>query len=183
MASDLRSSRAQNRSFGGSVPPSFMDFFRVSPLQAAQKTVALRSSSIHAFGLVLVEPADTGELITEYVGELVRSSVANVRELRYERDYHGSGIASSYLFRLDDMMVIDATSRGNLARFINHSCDPNCIAKTMSLNGSKRIVMYAKRPIRSGEELTYDYKFPTEKDPKKKIRCLCGQSNCRRYLN
>lgn len=182
---DSRSSRAQNRRplLIPSASNVTMDLFKVSPLQSAQKLVALRNSSIHSYGLVLMEAADAGDLIIEYVGELVRASVANIREWKYEREYRGDGIASSYLFRLDGIMVIDATHQGNLARFINHSCDPNCVAKTITLNGSKRIVMYAKKPIKPGEEITYDYKFPIEKDPKKKVKCLCGTSSCRKYLN
>lgn len=179
-----RSSRAQNRRpLLQTASNATMDLFKVSPLQSTQKLVALRNSSIHSYGLVLMEPAEPGDLIIEYVGELVRASVANIREWKYEREYRGDGIASSYLFRLDGIMVIDATHQGNLARFINHSCDPNCFAKTISLNGSKRIVLYAKKSIRGGEEITYDYKFPTEKDPKKKVKCLCGSNSCRKYLN
>lgn len=178
---ESRSSRAQNRR---PVPATaMMDLFKVSPLQSTQKLVSLRNSSIHSYGLVLMESAEPGDLILEYVGELVRSSVANIREWKYEREYTGDGIASSYLFRLDAIMVIDATHRGSLARFINHSCDPNCVAKTITLNGSKRIVMYAKKSIKPGEEITYDYKFPTEKDPRKKVKCLCGSSSCRKFLN
>ena len=181
---ESRSSRAQNRRpLPVASSTALLDFFKVSPLQSTQKLVALRNSSIHSYGLVLMEPADPGDLILEYVGELVRASLANIREWKYEREYKGDGIASSYLFRLDGIMVIDATHQGNLARFINHSCDPNCVAKTISLNGSKRIVMYAKKPIRPGEEITYDYKFPTEKDPRKKVRCLCGSTSCRKFLN
>ena len=184
---DSRSSRIQNRRpillQSTSTMNVTMDLFKVSPLQSAQKLVALRNSSIHSYGLVLMESADPGDLIIEYVGELVRASVANIREWKYEREYCGDGIASSYLFRLDEIMVIDATHQGSLARFINHSCDPNCVAKTITLNGSKRIVMYAKKGIKSGEEITYDYKFPTEKDPQKKVKCLCGSGSCRKYLN
>lgn len=179
-----RSSRAQNRRpLLQSTSNVTMDLFKVSPLQSTQKLVALRNSSIHSYGLVIMESAEPGDLIIEYVGELVRASVANIREWKYEREYRGDGIASSYLFRLDGIMVIDATHQGNLARFINHSCDPNCFAKTITLNGSKRIVLYAKKSIRTGEEITYDYKFPTEKDPKKKVKCLCGSNSCRKYLN
>lgn len=180
-----RSTRAQNRRplTGQQSSHIAVDLFKVSPLQSTQKLVVLKNSSIHSYGLVLMEPAEPGDLILEYVGELVRASVANIREWHYEREYCGDGIASSYLFRLDDIMVIDASTRGNLARFINHSCDPNCVAKTITLNGSKRIVMYSKKNIRVGEEITYDYKFPTENDPKKKVKCLCGSSICRKTLN
>ncbi len=179
-ADSSRSSRAQNRR---PLPSTSLDLFKVSPLQSAQKFVALRNSSIHSYGLVILEHAEPGDLIIEYVGELVRASVANIRERRYEREHHGDGIASSYLFRLDDVMVIDATKKGSLARFINHSCDPNCVAKTISLNGSNRIVMYAKKPLRPGDELTYDYKFPLEKNPEKRVKCLCGSNICRKFLN
>lgn len=179
-----RSSRAQNRRpLLQTASNATIDLFKVSPLQSTQKLVALRNSSIHSYGLVLMEAAEPGDLIIEYVGELARASLANIREWKYEREYRGDGIASSYLFRLDGIMVIDASHRGNLARFINHSCDPNCFAKTITLNGSKRIVLYARKSIRPGEEITYDYKFPTEKDPKKKVKCLCGSSSCRKYLN
>lgn len=57
--------------------------------------------------------------VIEYVGELIRHEVANIRERRYQR----KGIGSSYLFALNDDVVVDATKRGGVARFINHSCD------------------------------------------------------------
>lgn len=182
-SSTSRSSRAQNRRPLLTTPTAALDLFKVSPLQSAQKLVSLRNSSIHSYGLVIMEPAEPGDLIIEYVGELVRGSVANIRELAYEREHRGEGIASSYLFRLDDVMVLDATKKGSLARFVNHSCDPNCVAKTITLNGSKRIVMYAKKPLKPGDEITYDYKFPLEKDPAKRVKCLCGTQLCRKYLN
>ncbi|KAJ2795948.1 Histone-lysine N-methyltransferase setd1b, partial [Coemansia furcata] len=102
--------------------------------------------------------------------------LADLREEQYERE----GIGSSYLFRVDDEIVIDATKCGNVARFVNHSCEPNCIAKTIVADGTKRIVIYASHDIQVGEEVTYDYKFPPEEV---KIPCLCGSVNCRGYLN
>ena len=70
-------------------------------------------------GLFAEEPIAEGELVIEYVGELIRARIADMRESRYEQ----IGIGSSYLFRIDEANVIDATMRGNQARFINHSCD------------------------------------------------------------
>ena len=64
--------------------------------------------------------------------------------------------------------------KGNFARFINHSCTPNCYAKILPVSRDKRIVIYSKRTIQKGEEITYDYKFPIEDD---KIPCLCGMAN------
>jgi histone-lysine N-methyltransferase SETD1 len=76
--------------------------------------------------------------------------------------------------------VVDATKCGNLARFINHCCEPNCYAKVIKIDGQNKIVIYSKQPIGIGEEITYDYKFPIEDE---KIRCLCGAKGCRKYLN
>lgn len=115
-------------------------------------------------------------MIIEYIGEIVRQKIADMREKEYEK----IGIGSSYLFRMDEDQIVDATLSGNLARFINHCCDPNCIAKIISINGEKKIVIYAKEDIEVGQEITYDYKFPVEDD---KIPCLCGSPNCRGTLN
>ncbi len=76
--------------------------------------------------------------------------------------------------------MIDATKTGNFARFINHSCVPNCYAKIVTVDGDKRIVIYSKNIISVGDEITYDYKFPVEDD---KIDCLCGAPTCRGSLN
>ena len=133
-------------------------------------------SDIHDWGLFALEPIAVNDLVIEYVGELIRQKVADVREKRYER----SGIGSSYMFRLADDLIIDATKKGNFARFINHSCEPNCTAKIITVTGAKKVVIYANRDINVGEEITYDYKFPLEDV---KIRCFCGAKNCRGSLN
>ena len=123
-----------------------------------------------------------------------------------ERQYLKSGIGSSYLFRIDENTVIDATKKGGIARFINHSCTPNCTAKIIKVEGSKRIVIYALRDIGQSEyfplskverglfrmceanwsvdeELTYDYKFEREWDSDDRIPCLCGSTGCKGFLN
>lgn len=70
-----------------------------------------------------------------------------------------------------------------MARFINASCDPNCYTKIISIDGTKRIVIYAKRDIKAGDELCYDYKFAFEPDPTQRIPCHCGANECRGFLN
>lgn len=159
---------------------------KLSSLQIRQKALILNRSSIHSYGLFAGEEIEPGELVIEYIGEIIRHSLANIRERRYEQALKAAGsddIASSYFFRLDLTYVVDASNRGNLARFVNHSCDPNCTAKVVQIEGAQHIVFYARRPIGFGEEITYDYKFAIEEDPAKKIRCLCGTSACRKYLN
>ena len=79
------------------------------------------------------------------------------------------------MFKIDDDIVVDATLRGNAARFINHSCDPNCYSKIVDIFGKKHIIIFANRKIIPGEELTYDYKFPIE-DEKIRYSTLCDQT-------
>ncbi|KAI0301235.1 hypothetical protein BC826DRAFT_988269 [Russula brevipes] len=149
---------------------------KFNQLQTRKKHLRFARSPIHDWGLYAMERISRGEMVIEYVGEVIRAQVADKREKAYERQ----GIGSSYLFRIDEDLVVDATKKGNLGRLINHSCDPNCTAKIITINGEKKIVIYAKQDIELGDEITYDYHFPIEQD---KIPCLCGSAKCRGYLN
>ena len=84
------------------------------------------------------------------------------------------------MFRFDADNIIDATKYGNLARFINHCCEPNCKTQCNEINGKKHILLLAKKFIKAGEEITYDYNFEVESE---KIQCRCGAKNCRGRLN
>lgn len=152
------------------------DQIKFNQLQTRKKHLRFARSPIHDWGLYAMEKISRGEMVIEYVGEIIRAQVADKREKAYERQ----GIGSSYLFRIDEDLVVDATKKGNLGRLINHSCDPNCTAKIITINGEKKIVIYAKQDIELGSEITYDYHFPIEQD---KIPCLCGSVKCRGYLN
>ncbi|KIO23729.1 hypothetical protein M407DRAFT_77739 [Tulasnella calospora MUT 4182] len=145
-------------------------------LRARKKQLIFARSPIHDWGLYAMEAIPQGEMVIEYVGEVIRAQVADKREKWYEK----IGIGSSYLFRVDEDSVVDATKRGNLGRLINHSCTPNCTAKIIVVNSQKKIVIYAKTSIEPGEEITYDYHFPLEQE---KIPCLCGSPRCRGFLN
>ncbi|KAJ5670232.1 Histone-lysine N-methyltransferase [Penicillium maclennaniae] len=155
------------------------DALRFNQLKKRKKPVRFARSAIHNWGLYAEENISANDMIIEYVGEKVRQQVADMRERRYLK----SGIGSSYLFRIDENTVIDATKRGGIARFINHSCTPNCTAKIIKVDGSKRIVIYALRDIERDEELTYDYKFEREWDSDDRIPCLCGSVGCKGFLN
>ncbi|TPX68337.1 histone-lysine N-methyltransferase [Spizellomyces sp. 'palustris'] len=152
------------------------DSMKFNQLKGRRKRLKFAKSPIHDWGLFAMERIDKNEFVIEYIGEIVRQKVADHREKIYERQ----GIGSSYLFRIDGDHIIDATKRGNMARFINHNCEPNCSAKVITVAGKKRIVIYANRDIEDGEEITYDYQFPIEED---KIPCLCGAPGCRGTLN
>ncbi|CAL8471229.1 g10771 [Coccomyxa elongata] len=143
-------------------------------LQGRADDLRLGRSGVHAWGLFARKPIPGNEFVIEYVGELIRRTVNDVRE-RADAD-------SDYRFRVDADWVVDATRRGGKARFINHCCDPNCYTKTVSVNGQLHIMIYSKRPIQEGEELSYDYKFqPTPGEAP--IPCTCGAKNCRKRLN
>lgn len=119
------------------------DVFKFNQLKKRKKPVKFDRSAIHNWGLYAMENISKDDMIIEYVGEVVRQAVAEIREQRYLK----SGIGSSYLFRIDESTVVDATKKGGIARFINHSCMPNCTAKIIKVEGSKRIVIYALRDI------------------------------------
>ena len=123
------------------------DVLRFNQLQKRKKPVKFARSAIHNWGLYSLEHIQTGEMIIEYVGEKIRQEIADLREIKYTE----SGIGSSYLFRIDEGNVVDATKKGGIARFINHSCDPNCTAKIIRVGGSKRIVIYALADIEKGK--------------------------------
>jgi len=98
-------------------------------LQFRKKQLKFAKSGIHDWGLFAMEPIAADEMVIEYVGQMVRPVVADLREAQYE----ATGIGSSYLFRIDLDTIIDATKCGNLARFINHSCNVSYLRLFISL--------------------------------------------------
>lgn len=180
-----RVNRANNRRFAADISAqkqilsSESDILNLNALSKRKKPVSFARSAIHNWGLYALEPIAAKEMIIEYVGESIRQQVAEHREKSYLR----TGIGSSYLFRIDENTVIDATKKGGIARFINHCCNPSCTAKIIKVDGRKRIVIYALRDIDANEELTYDYKFERETNDDERIRCLCGAPGCKGYLN
>ncbi len=143
------------------------------------KRIATRKSAIHGNGVFAVAPIAKGERLVEYKGR---------RRTHAEVDDSDSGDIESghtFLFTLDEHWVIDANFEGNAARWINHSCDPNCEA-TLAENADdpkkSKVFIEALRAIRPGEELSYDYGIALEvrQTPRlKKIwACRCGAKNC-----
>ena len=113
---------------------------------SGKKIYAVRNSGIHGRGVFATEKIRKGTLIVEYKGQ--RASWDDAME-RPDSDPEDS--AHTFLFQLDDGRVIDARVRGNAARWINHSCDPNC--RTFE-DDDGRVFIEAKRKIRPGEELS-----------------------------
>ena len=131
-------------------------------------------SNIHGWGLLAKTSHKAGSIVTEFKGETCRSTVADMRETAYEEE----GV-DCYLLKQDDDTVVDCTFQGNLARFTNHSCNPNMYSKIVKVDGENHIIFFARNDIKAGEELTYNYRFESEDG---KVPCYCGAHNCRGYL-
>ena len=138
------------------------------------RRIAARQSSIHGRGVFALKAIAKGTRIIEYKGTLITDKEA---DRRYSRMHENS--PHTMLFSLDGGWVIDATRRGNSARWINHSCAPNCEIE----EEGRRVFIDAGRDIRAGEELTYDYNLQIgEKHTKKAKRehaCFCKARRCR----
>ncbi len=134
----------------------------------------LRQSSIQGTGAFATRRIRKGSRIIEYAGERITQDEADERY-----DDEAMSRHHTFLFTLDDDTVIDAAVDGNEARFINHSCDPNCQA----LIEGKKIFIYALKDIEPGEELVYDYAYERaegmDEESEQIYVCRCGAKNCR----
>ncbi|KAM8731510.1 histone-lysine N-methyltransferase 2C isoform 5-T5 [Acanthopagrus schlegelii] len=147
-------------------------------MKAEWKTnVYLARSRIQGLGLYAARDIEKCTMVIEYIGTIIRSEVANRKERLYESQNRGV-----YMFRIDNDFVIDATITGGPARYINHSCSPNCITEVVTVEKENKIIISSCRRIQRGEELSYDYKFDLE-DDQHKIPCHCGAVNCRKWMN
>ncbi|XP_016096068.1 histone-lysine N-methyltransferase 2C-like [Sinocyclocheilus grahami] len=142
-----------------------------------KSNVYLARSRIQGLGLYAARDIEKYTMVIEYIGTIIRNEVANRKEKMYEAQNRGV-----YMFRIDSEHVIDATISGGPARYINHSCAPNCIAEVVTFERGHKIIISSNRRIQRGEELCYDYKFDLE-DDQHKIPCHCGAVNCRKWMN
>ncbi len=133
--------------------------------------IEVKDSGIHGKGVYATKRIKKDKPIIEYTGERVSADEADER---YQDN------PSTYLFMVDDNIYIDGLSDGNEARFINHSCKPNCVAY---LEDDGRIMIYSRKEIEPGTELTYDYQLTDEGDEPDSTptdyTCYCGASKCK----
>jgi SET domain-containing protein len=138
--------------------------------------IVVRNSPIHGRGVYAARDLRKGERVIEYCGEVISWKEADRRPPSDPDDPH-----HTFLFSLEDgKRVIDASVDGNDARWINHSCDPNCETEEIE---SGQVFIDAIRAIARGEELNYDYCLIIDEKITKKLRrqyeCRCGASDCR----
>lgn len=135
----------------------------------------VRHSPIHGRGVFAARTIRKGDDIIEYRGRRIAAEEAdNLPDSDPDNPFH------TFLFELNDGRVIDAGVRGNAARWINHSCQPNCVPYE---DDEGRVFIEAKRTIRAGEELSYDYKLnvPGRRSARMlaNYACRCGSPRCR----
>ena len=144
------------------------------------KKIQARKSSIHGNGVFALEALRKGERVVEYKG---------LRRTHAEVDADDTGDVESghtFLFTLNDDYVIDANHKGNDARWINHSCAPNCEAVIAEAEGDDRtadkVFIEAIRDIKPGEELTYNYGITLAERHTPRLKkiweCRCGSRKC-----
>lgn len=124
------------------------------------------------WGLRAIDPIKQGDFVVEYVGEVI----SFFEFKRRIRNYEKAKRVHHYFMALGAEQFIDAGTKGNWARFVNHSCEPNSETQKWSVNGQIRIGFFAKCDIPSGEEITIDYQFAQYGASEQK--CYCGTSSC-----
>ena len=141
---------------------------------AFPRPFTIRQSTIQGKGAFALRWIPAGTRIIEYLGDRITPEEADARYDDDSMERH-----HTFLFAVDDKTVIDAGVRGNVARFINHSCEPNCEA----VDYGGRIFIEALRDIAPGEELFYDYAYeldePLTQALKRMYPCHCGAATCR----
>ena len=138
--------------------------------------IARRRSGIAGWGVFAASDISKNTRIIDYAGELVHNSVSEAREDRYLRE------GCVWVFRVNRNWSRDANVGGNVARFINHSCTPNCEA----IEEEGRIFIETIKKVALGEELTYDYNLILEERHTPAVKrahaCFCGTRRCRGTL-
>ncbi|XP_036222476.2 histone-lysine N-methyltransferase Set2 [Bactrocera oleae] len=128
------------------------------------------------FGIMADIEILPGEFIMEYVGEVIDGDEFEQRRTAYSLDKN----RHYYFMALRSDAIIDATIKGNISRFINHSCDPNAETQKWTVNGELRIGFFSRKSIMPGEEITFDYQY--QRYGREAQRCYCESANCRGWI-
>jgi hypothetical protein len=128
------------------------------------------------WGLKALEDVQKGQFVMEYCGELIDEEECH----RRLKDLVERGDSNFYFLTIDRDTIIDAGPKGNLSRFMNHSCNPNCETQKWVVNNQTRVGLFAITAIKANTELTFNYNL--ESRGHEKIRCLCGAANCSGFI-
>ncbi|KAK4633254.1 Histone-lysine N-methyltransferase, H3 lysine-36 specific [Fulvia fulva] len=128
------------------------------------------------YGLRANKDLRPGDFIFEYIGEVIGEQVFRRRMQQYDEE----GIKHFYFMSLNKGEFVDATKKGNLGRFCNHSCNPNCYVDKWVVNDKLRMGIFVERNIQAGEELVFNYnvdRYGADPQP-----CYCAEPNCTGYI-
>ncbi|XP_055007326.1 histone-lysine N-methyltransferase 2C isoform X1 [Boleophthalmus pectinirostris] len=139
--------------------------------------VYLARSRIQGLGLFAARDIEKQTMVIEYTGTVLRNEVA----IRKEKTYRSRN-RTVFMFRIDSEHVVDATLTGGLARYINHSCSPNCVAEVVTFERGFKIIISSISRIGKGEELCFDYQLDSV-EGQHTIACHCGAPECRKWIN
>ncbi|KAJ3034368.1 histone methyltransferase set2 [Rhizophlyctis rosea] len=154
------------------------DACRNKRLQGKQwSKVELFAAGGKGLGVRAVEDIDEGALVAEYLGEVIGKEEFDKRVMQYD----DAGHVHLYFMALDQGEVVDAMNYGNVARWLNHSCTPNCTLERWSVGEEARVGLYAKTRIKAGSELVFDYAMEVYGQTDQV--CECGSANCRGVIN
>ncbi|KAK4052314.1 histone methyltransferase set2 [Microbotryomycetes sp. JL221] len=128
------------------------------------------------FGVRAKQDMTTDTFIYEYVGEVIGPDAF----ARRMKQYAASGIRHFYFMALDRDIFIDATKKGGKGRFLNHSCNPNCVVAKWTIGKKMHMGIFAKRDIKQDEELTFNYNV--DRYGHEAQECYCGEPNCVGYI-
>ncbi len=134
--------------------------------------ISARHSGIHGDGVYAQQAITAGDVIVEYTGELISITEAKRRECARQDRAESDPASSDYLYILDDNWALDGRDSTNIARLINHACEPNCRSDVID----DRVWIIAVHDIRPGDEITFDYCY-TFKDGLHHP-CRCGSPQC-----
>ncbi len=135
----------------------------------------VRKSKIHGNGVFATKRIKKNTKIIEYIGEKIIKSEGDKRSAKRIKKYLNSEIDGSvYIFELNKKYDIDGSPLYNKARYINHSCDPNCEVEIIE----EKIWITAIKDIKKTDELSYDYGYEFDSDDFRDHICKCGSKNC-----
>ena len=127
------------------------------------------------WGCKVCQDVSKGALVIEYIGEVI--DIEEMQRRNVHQRQHNPHDRDFYVMELENGYFVDGKRKGNLSRFINHSCDPNCELIRWEVKGRTRIGIFAKKDIKNGEVLSYDYHFETNEE--ESFKCACRSFNCR----
>ena len=139
----------------------------------------IKKSKIHGTGIVASEDIKKGIQVIQYIGEKISKKEGDKRsEERIRKYLKQKNEGSVYVFELNKKYDIDGSPLYNKARFINHSCDPNCEVEIIN----NEIWIVSIKKIKKGSELNYDYGYPFDKDDYADHNCKCVSKKCIGYI-